>query len=251
MTDPMAIDCDAVRELAGLYALGALEPAEAAAVREHLATCDDAHAELLEHGEVAGSLLLDARARGAAGRPEGPPAWRPPRRTCARAGTRRPPAGLRDAPASDVATAAPGPAPAAAAGRSASSSPASAAGSGSASLAAAAAVIVAVVFGGYAALLTTSSRRPSLPPAGRGGRSSSPAARQRDRRHRRRRPGRVRAWASSARTGPWSSRCAASPDARDPGLHGVGDRRGRRRPSRSATSTSGTDGTGIAIGISP
>ena len=58
MTDPRAMDCDEIRDLAPLYVLGVLEPDEAAAVRDHLATCDDAHAELLELAEPAGSLLL-------------------------------------------------------------------------------------------------------------------------------------------------------------------------------------------------
>ena len=58
MTEPRTMDCDTVRELAPLYVLGVLEPDEAAAVREHLATCPDVHAELQELAEPAGSLLL-------------------------------------------------------------------------------------------------------------------------------------------------------------------------------------------------
>lgn len=58
MTDPRAMDCDTVRDLAPLFVLGALEPAEEAAVREHLATCPDAHAEVLDLAEPAASLLL-------------------------------------------------------------------------------------------------------------------------------------------------------------------------------------------------
>lgn len=46
------LTCDEVRELAGAFVLGALEPAEEAAVREHLAGCDDAHAEMAELGGV-------------------------------------------------------------------------------------------------------------------------------------------------------------------------------------------------------
>ena len=47
--DPMdALTCDEVREMAGSYVLGALEPADAAAVRAHLASCADAHAEIAE-----------------------------------------------------------------------------------------------------------------------------------------------------------------------------------------------------------
>ena len=58
MTEPRAMDCDTIRDLAPLYVLGALEPDEAAAVRAHIATCDDVHAELHELAEPAGSLLL-------------------------------------------------------------------------------------------------------------------------------------------------------------------------------------------------
>ena len=58
MTEPRTMDCDTVRDLAPLYVLGVLEPDEAAAVREHLATCPDVHAELEELAEPAGSLLL-------------------------------------------------------------------------------------------------------------------------------------------------------------------------------------------------
>jgi anti-sigma-K factor RskA len=60
MTEPRAMDCETVRELAPLYVLGVLEADEAAAVREHVAACDDVHAELQEHAEAAGSLLLAA-----------------------------------------------------------------------------------------------------------------------------------------------------------------------------------------------
>ena len=42
------LTCDEVREMAGAFVLGALDPAEAAAVRAHLATCDDAHEEIAE-----------------------------------------------------------------------------------------------------------------------------------------------------------------------------------------------------------
>ena len=57
MSERTVLDCDAVRDLAGLYALGALEPSEAAAVREHLATCTLGHPEVDEAGAVAGALL--------------------------------------------------------------------------------------------------------------------------------------------------------------------------------------------------
>jgi anti-sigma-K factor RskA len=46
------LTCDEVRELAGAFVLGALEPADAAAVRAHLATCTDADAEIAELGGV-------------------------------------------------------------------------------------------------------------------------------------------------------------------------------------------------------
>ena len=61
MTDPMRpidMTCDEVRELAGAFVLGALEPAEAAAVRAHLASCADPHAEIAEVGSVL--PVLDA-----------------------------------------------------------------------------------------------------------------------------------------------------------------------------------------------
>jgi anti-sigma factor RsiW len=48
--------CDDVRELAAAYVLDALEPAEAAAVRTHLADCPEAHAELAELGGVVAYL---------------------------------------------------------------------------------------------------------------------------------------------------------------------------------------------------
>ena len=49
--------CDDVREMAGSFVLGALDPTEEAAVRDHLATCDDAHAEIAEAGSVLPVLL--------------------------------------------------------------------------------------------------------------------------------------------------------------------------------------------------
>jgi hypothetical protein len=55
---PTDLTCDDVRELAGAFVLGALDPDEAAAVREHLATCADAHAEIAELGGVL--PVLDA-----------------------------------------------------------------------------------------------------------------------------------------------------------------------------------------------
>ena len=46
------LTCDEVRELAAPFVLGALEPDEAAAVREHLAGCPEAHEEIAELGGV-------------------------------------------------------------------------------------------------------------------------------------------------------------------------------------------------------
>ena len=57
MTDRATLTCDEIRDLAPLFVTGALDPDEMDAVREHLAGCDDAHAELLELGEAATSLL--------------------------------------------------------------------------------------------------------------------------------------------------------------------------------------------------
>jgi anti-sigma-K factor RskA len=46
MSDEMT--CESIDELAGAFALGAMDADEAAAVREHLATCDQPHIELRE-----------------------------------------------------------------------------------------------------------------------------------------------------------------------------------------------------------
>jgi anti-sigma factor RsiW len=54
---PMTHD-DAL-DLAAGYVLGALEPAEEAAVRDHLATCPEPHTEFAELGGVVPSLLAD------------------------------------------------------------------------------------------------------------------------------------------------------------------------------------------------
>jgi anti-sigma-K factor RskA len=51
------LTCDDVREMAGAYVLGALDTAEAAAVRAHLATCPEAHDEVAELGAVIPALL--------------------------------------------------------------------------------------------------------------------------------------------------------------------------------------------------
>jgi anti-sigma-K factor RskA len=57
--DGMAdLTCDEIREQAGAFVLGALEPAEEAAVRAHLETCSDAHAEIEQLGGVL--PVLDA-----------------------------------------------------------------------------------------------------------------------------------------------------------------------------------------------
>ncbi|MGH2417224.1 MAG: anti-sigma factor domain-containing protein [Candidatus Limnocylindria bacterium] len=45
MTDGMRLDCSAVDDLAGSYALGAVDPAEHAAISTHLATCPEPHDE--------------------------------------------------------------------------------------------------------------------------------------------------------------------------------------------------------------
>ncbi len=62
MTDPRqpnppgGLTCDEVRDLAAGFVLDALDPAEAAAVREHLAGCSDPHAEFAELGGVIPAL---------------------------------------------------------------------------------------------------------------------------------------------------------------------------------------------------
>jgi hypothetical protein len=50
------VNCDQARELAAGYVLGALEPAEEQAVREHLATCPEPHEEFAELGSVLPAL---------------------------------------------------------------------------------------------------------------------------------------------------------------------------------------------------
>lgn len=59
MSDPRAPDgltCDEVREMAGAFVLGALEPTDDAAVRAHLASCTEAHEEIAELGGVLPGL---------------------------------------------------------------------------------------------------------------------------------------------------------------------------------------------------
>lgn len=53
---PRTLTCDEVRELAGAFVLGALEPADDAAVRSHLASCAEAHEEMDELGGVLPAL---------------------------------------------------------------------------------------------------------------------------------------------------------------------------------------------------
>jgi anti-sigma-K factor RskA len=50
------LTCDEVREMAGSFVLGALEPQEEAALRAHLATCPDRHAEIAQLGSVLPAL---------------------------------------------------------------------------------------------------------------------------------------------------------------------------------------------------
>ncbi len=49
---PTELSCDDVRELAGGFVLGALDPAEDAAVRAHLGSCPELHEEIAELGSV-------------------------------------------------------------------------------------------------------------------------------------------------------------------------------------------------------
>lgn len=56
-TDPdVVLTCDDVREMAGAFVLGALEPSEERAIRAHLASCADAHEEIAELGGVLPAL---------------------------------------------------------------------------------------------------------------------------------------------------------------------------------------------------
>jgi anti-sigma factor RsiW len=55
--DLTPLTCDDVREMSGAYVLGALEPAEEAAVRTHLAGCEDAHDEIAAVGGVVPALV--------------------------------------------------------------------------------------------------------------------------------------------------------------------------------------------------
>src|SRR2546426_6254758 len=56
MTEPQ-MTCDQARDLAAGYVLGALDPSEDAAVRAHLATCDQPHPEFAQLGGVVPAFL--------------------------------------------------------------------------------------------------------------------------------------------------------------------------------------------------
>jgi hypothetical protein len=59
MSDPRTyggLTCDEVREMAGSFVLGALDGTQEAAVREHLASCPEAHEEIAELGGVLPTL---------------------------------------------------------------------------------------------------------------------------------------------------------------------------------------------------
>jgi hypothetical protein len=64
----MAITCDHVRELASGFVLGALEPDEMAAVRDHLDRCGEPHPELAELGGILPYLAVTPE-------PAEPPDW--------------------------------------------------------------------------------------------------------------------------------------------------------------------------------
>lgn len=51
------LTCDEVRDMAGAFVLGALEAADAASVRAHLATCREAHEEIAELGSVVPAFV--------------------------------------------------------------------------------------------------------------------------------------------------------------------------------------------------
>lgn len=64
MTDPRRpteLTCDEVRDLAASFVLGALDDDEMSAVREHLATCADPHAEIIELGGVLPVFMASLR----------------------------------------------------------------------------------------------------------------------------------------------------------------------------------------------
>ena len=53
----IGVTCDQARDLAAGYVLGALERSEEAAVRDHIATCAEAHPEFEAYGSVVAGLL--------------------------------------------------------------------------------------------------------------------------------------------------------------------------------------------------
>ena len=90
MTDAPVLDCDGVRDLAGLYALGALEPGgggRRARAPRRPATLG--HPSSTRRGGAAAALLETVEPVEPPAGAQGRGSSRPPRRTCARAGTRR------------------------------------------------------------------------------------------------------------------------------------------------------------------
>jgi hypothetical protein len=53
---PGGVTCEAVRDMAGAFVLGALGPGDDAAVRAHLAACPETHPEIAELGGVVAAL---------------------------------------------------------------------------------------------------------------------------------------------------------------------------------------------------
>ncbi|HEV3234531.1 MAG TPA: anti-sigma factor [Candidatus Dormibacteraeota bacterium] len=62
MTTREKLDCQEVQALAGAYALDAVTPLEAAAIREHLETCAGCRADVAQMVEVARALPLSVEA---------------------------------------------------------------------------------------------------------------------------------------------------------------------------------------------
>jgi anti-sigma-K factor RskA len=113
------LTCEEVREMAGAFVLGALAPADDAAVRAHLATCADPHEELAELGGVLSALAesvpiveppagLKARILAAAAADL---AVEPAARDGGSAGVASSPAGVASSPAPDAVPVVPTPAP--------------------------------------------------------------------------------------------------------------------------------------------
>jgi hypothetical protein len=80
------MSCEHVQSAIGAYALGALDPDEAAAVRRHLETCPECAAEHDALAPLPGLLSLDAFARDRAASPRRRLRWRLPRRRWLAAG---------------------------------------------------------------------------------------------------------------------------------------------------------------------